>query len=294
MDDGSFELDGVLAFGERGEIIVEKFTPGAAADRSQTFLNPRGDNAWFGRDRKTPGTWTWSLSINRTNEAEALETLARIEEAWDNEDIRLTPGAQSILRYRVAGRVRRIYGRARRCEPVIDVRRLVGVIPVEVDFERVDTLHYDDVEQSVTLTTVPVEAGGLTEEGLVDPLTSLDSPSVTRAGQITVAGPSATWAVVTFEGATGASDLRIVVDEEWAVGIDGPVSYDERIVVDARPWIRAATVEGGGSASGRLAPATRMELMRLTPGQHEIRFEGSDPTGTASATVAWRPASKSL
>ncbi len=293
--DQGFELDRILTFGERGNILVESFTPGATTVESQVGLNPRGDNRWFGRDRRRPGTWAWSLGVNRQDEVGAYETLAQIQEAWDNEDIRLTPGAVSTLRYRVAGRTRQIYGRARRCEPAPpDIRRFSGYMAVEVDFERVDPLHYDDVESTAVLSIVAAESSGLTEASLKDPLTSLVSPSVQRAGQIFVGGTAATWAVVRIKGATGASNLRVIVDEKWSVGIVGPIASDEVITVDGRPWVRSATSSLGGSASGRLVPTTRLDAMRLTPGPHEIRIEGLDPTGTATATVAWRGASKSL
>ena len=290
-----FELDSILRFSERGQILVESFTPGAATVESQVGLNPRGDNKWFGRDRRRPGTWAWSLGVNRQDEVGAYETLAQIQEAWDPEEIRLTPGAVSTIRYHLAGRTRRIYGRPRRCEPAPpDIRRFAGYMAVEVDFERVDPLHYDDLEQSAILSIVAAQSAGLTEATLKDPLTSLVSPAVRRVGQIVVGGTADTWATVHIKGATGASDLKVIVDEKWSVGIIGPIPFDEIITVDGRPWVRSATSSLGGSASGRLVPSTRLEAMRLTPGPHEIRIEGLDPTGTATATVAWRNASKSL
>lgn len=292
--DKSFELGG-LEFGDdhRHEVVVTKFTPGSPSNRSQTVENPRADSRWFGRDRKTPGTWGFSMFVNRADEVEALDTLAALKEVWDAEDVRLTPGVVMPLRYTLAGRTRRVYGRPVRCEEVVDVRMWQGFLGVEADFELADTLHYADEETSTTLNIVPATTGGLVAP-LVEPLRTLSSPEVSRQGQIVVGGNTATWAKVLISGASGATGLRVVVDETWSVGISGTVGHDETITFDGHPWARTILSSNGGSASGRAHPATRLERMRLAPGPHEIRFEGTDPTGTASATVVWRDASRSL
>lgn len=292
--DQGFELQG-FEFGNDStmDVVVEKFEPGSAGLREQQADDPRGDSRWFGREFKTPPTWSWSLFINRDTEANALATLATLQAAWDASTVRTTPGQVVPLTYRLAGRTRRVYGRPGRCAEVYDARLQQGYIAVEADFRRADLLHYDEFAQSVTLSLVPATAGGLVSP-LVSPLTSLASPAVPKTGNITVGGTAPTWATVTFTGADGATDLAVIVDETWQVGLSGPIAYDEQITVDAHPWARTAISSISGNAAGRLSGDTLLSKMQLTPGAHTLRVVGTDPTGTATVTVAWREASRSL
>lgn len=289
-----FELDGVL-FGDTTEVIkVVSFTPASVQWRRTTATMEQGNGQRFGRDYRDPGVWAFGLHIDENTYENAMATLASLQEVWESEEIAETPNAMHVLRYRIAGRTRRVYGRGGRFAPILDVRRISGSIPITADFERVDHLHYDDGEQRVELNLVPATTGGL-KAPLKDPLRSMASPGVQREGLINVAGTSATWAVVEFTGATGASDLSVTIDSEWTVGMKGPIANGETITIDGHPWARTViTSLGGGSASSRLVASSRLERMRLTPGPHEIHVNGVDPTGTATIAVAWRNASKAL
>jgi len=286
--DQGFEMLG-QTFGLSGNVLVEDFQPGADSWRTQDADDPQGDARMFGRDLRSAGPWTWSLGVNREDERDALDTLSALGSAWRNTTGTYRPGDVVTLRYNVGGRVRRVYGRPRNFAPTLDVRRRAGYIAVDADFVRVDPLHYNDVENSAVVTQQPASLGGLVTP-LRSPLTTLRN-EVDRAGQIDVGGTAPTWARVIFKGDVINPRLRVA---GWEVGFTETIALNRTVEVDPRPWVRAVKRDGALAPAGRITSKTRMHLMLLPPGRHQIVFTGQSQTGNATATVCWRDASHTL
>lgn len=286
--DQGFELDGVL-FGQSGDILVESFTPGGADKRTQDADAPMGNYRLFGRDFKTPPTWSWSLSTNRADEAGAFESLEAVADVWDREADE-EPSGVTALRYRVNGRTRRIYGRPGRfLASSLDVRRLQGYIPIDCDFRAADTRHYEDVESAVVLSMEPSHVGGLVSP-LMSPLVSLDA-SDSQAGQVVIGGTMPTPLVIEITGQ--ATRPWVEVDGLFRLDLDGTIADGDTVTLDARPWKLSATTAAGASVAGILLGKRVSELV-LPPGSYQIRYGATASTGGSSATVRWRPAFKTL
>ncbi|QUC01226.1 hypothetical protein [Cellulosimicrobium cellulans] len=284
----AFEVAGV-GFGTRpGDLVlVRSFEPGTQDLENQDAANPVGDGVLVGRDRARATTWSWELFTNERDEPSARAAVAPLAAAWRSATA-LPPGELMTLRYFVAGRWRRVYGRPRRWAPPVSGPALAaGRADVVCDFRVTDPLHYDDDEQTVTLQIVPPTTGGLLAP-LVAPLSTARS-SAPAARFITVRGDAPAPVRVTFHGPVKDPWVR---GTGWEVGLVGSIAYDGRVVVDTRTTtvLRA----DGASVAGMLSRRTRLAELRLAPGPHELTFGGIDPTGTAAATVAWRDAHYSL
>ena len=291
LQDHQFELLGV-PFGIDCEVTVEDegFNPGTATWRVQDSELPLEDGMQFGLDRLSPPVWTWNLSTDRASEAEALASLERLATAWRADAVRGTPGAVTPLRYRLAGRDRRVYGRPRRWASPLSNRILDGYIPITADFATVDGVFYDDNEQTFNIGTVPATTGGFTFP-LTFPMSTIRSGGF-RQSNFRVGGSFPTWLVVEITGEI--ADPYIVIDQNQRIGLNGQLSADTPITLDGRPWVRAALRPDGSSASGMLNRTTRLANLKVAPGSHEVTFGGIDPSGGAIARLSWRNAYSSI
>lgn len=292
FSDYMFDLDGYV-FGRGQQVILDGedgFSPGVAGVRVQDAEMDREDARAFGRDLFSGPTWSWSLITDRANPEQALATQEALATAWRAEDVRSTPGAVSVLRYGVGGRLRRVYGRPRRFAGTPNNRILSGVIPMTVDFQCADHLTYDD-----TQTTLTVKASASTNGGFVTPLitpvTTLQR-SGSREGTGVVGGSAPTWAVVTFIGPS--SNPRLELENGWVVGLNASIAAGVSVVLNPRPWARTVLRGGTASMAGSLTRDTRLAQMLLRPGGVSFTYSAEDPTGTSRATVAWRNATYAL
>lgn len=292
LQDYQFEVDG-FAFGlGLGTFTDEEgFDPAGGDWRTQDGVVAHGDGATFGRDYLEPGSWAWELGIDKTSDATALEEMARLAKAW-RVTRTLKPGEAVPLRYRLAGRTRRIYGRPRRLAPALDNRFMLGYAAYVADFKRADDLHYDDEEQSAS--TVPgavSSAGGLTAP-LKSPLRSTRSLASERAGSILVGGDADTWAIVTITGP--ASGVVVECPGRWRVELARPLIATDTVVIDPRPWVRTVVLNGSVGIAGSLGRGTHLADMTLAPGPTHFTFSAETSQAGATATVSWRNASHSL
>lgn len=289
--DQGFELNGVLfGNGMYDTVIVEDFQPGGFSWRTQDVANPSEDGKRHGRDYLDPSPWSFSLGVNRDNEAQALSTLSQLSNAWDNEGVRAQSGVPDVLRYRINKRTRRVYGRGRNFAPNLDVRRLFGYIGVEATFDRIDALHYGDVEESTTLSLGASGGSGFTTP-VITPLTTLN-PTTSREGSINVLGDMPAWPVITFVGPVVRPSLALV--DGWTLALDGDILAGDTVKIDTRPWHRTVLRNNTYNASGMLSRKTHLPTLTLPSGLRRLVFRGEDVTGTSRATVSWRPAYKSL
>lgn len=286
--DYGFTLEGV-DFGIGEDITVESFDPGAAEWRVQDAENPVRDGLMFGVDYLGAPTWAFNLSTDGTDAASALEMLAPLAAVWRGGTVRTRPGEVSALIYKVAGRLRRVYGRPRRWAAPPTNRILSGYIPIVADFATVDALHYNEAEQSSVVDIVPGSTGGFTTP-LIAPISTHAGGQ--REGFIDVEGDMPTWPVIRIDGPI--STPFVAISGKWEVRLNMTIPEDDFVEIDARPWAMSVLRSGVSNAAGFLAPTSRMNEMKLPVGQQEIVFGGVDSTGTARCTITWRPAWNTL
>lgn len=262
------------------------FDPGSADWLVQDQDDPFTGATRMGRDVRKGPTWTWSLHVNRHSEEDALESLSDLAEAWSFDD--RDGGDVAAIRYRVGGRVRRVYGRPRRFAAPPNNAILSGMIPVTADFKLVDPNHYDDSPESVTVGTTYTSEGGF-----IFPVTFpvLTLPGGYTAGQAQVSGRRKTWPIIRVNGPVVNPEILAT---NWTLKMTANIGEGHYIEIDTRPWKRTVTVDGTSFVPGALSPQTRLRDLFLEPGPQSFGMRGISGTGTASATISWYPAYSSL
>lgn len=279
LRDGDFDLNGYVIGGDKSRpVYVVGLDTGVADPRTEDSDEPYGDARVFGQDRLKPPTWTFEFRIGERSAAAALPVLEQIAHAWRSAP--RGPGEESVLRYMVGGRVRRIYGRPRRFSS--DPRLLFshGRVVAAGQFDATDAVHYDDQERSLTVSLVPGSTGGLVSP-LISPLTTVAGGK--RQGIVQVEGTAPAPLLVTFKGPIsnpGAASTG------WSLQLLTTLAHDQSVTVDTR---RGTVLRNdGASLAGALTRDTFLSDVRLMPGSREIVFTGNDPTATATCTVVWR------
>lgn len=282
LRDGDFDLNGYVIGGDKSRPVYSVgLDTGVADHRDQDELNPHGDDRYFGDDQLSGPTWTLELRTGRNvTPRTALSSLGAVMRAW-----RSAPrgaGEESVLRYMAAGRVRRVYGRPRNFTFDPNLVYSHGYLAAAAQFVTADTLHYDDTEDRLTVGLIPGNAGGLVSP-LVSPLTTVAGGQ--RQGQVRIDGDAPAPLVITIQGPVTNPKVS---STGWQVGLTGSLAYDQSVTIDTRR--RTVLRNDGADLSGWLTRATFLPEARLRPGNREIIFAGTDATGTATCTVAWRPA----
>lgn len=295
LEDHQFELvltedepDGV-PFGLKLPIhcTSDGFDPGVSEWITQDRDNGLNGATLLGRDVLAGSTFTWSLFVNGTDQEDAAAKLAPLAGAWSNRKIR-QPGVVSILRYRWAGRTRRVYGRPRRWSNALDNRVLSGMIPITCDFKRVSPLFFGDEPEVDILDMVVTSAGGIVYP-VVYPVTSL--PSGSNEGEAFVGGDEDTYPIIRFSGPITNPEL---VTDAWRLKLNTTILENDWIEIDTRPWVMTVKRKSGASVAGVLDPRTRMSEIILTPGHQGFALYGDSATGTATCTIKRYPAYASI
>jgi hypothetical protein len=283
-------------FGEGEAVNVAKFTPGGSSVRVQDVPGGTADNVWFGVDYHTPGAWTWDLFTDAgTDPGLALSWVDVLDQVW-NDPVRLTPNGALPLRYCVAGRIRRVYGRPRRWTPIHDMVHH-GKVKITCDFQlSEDETYYDDVEQSATVGFAPaVISGTYWKFPITFPL-AVQTPGAIRSEQITIGGTQSTWVIPTFHGPVSNPwvqfDLSTGGSFRWA--LNGTLSAGTSMTLSGRPWDTGVLAGDGTYHPEMLDPRARLSQLRLKPGTYSVSFGGLDVTSTATVSVRWRNAYRSL
>lgn len=263
------------------------FDPGSNDWLIQDQDDPFSGATRMGRDVRTGSTFTWSLHVNTTAEDEALDALDALADAWAPEG--LGSAEVMVLRYRVAGRSRRVYGRPRRFAYTPDNRILGGMIPVTADFKRVDPLFYDDSPESITLGLAYASAGGF-----IFPVTFpvMTLPGGFHPGEAYVSGRRRTWPIIRLDGPLTAPQVQTA---DWTLDMPNlTLNEGHYVEIDTRPWKRTIMLDGTSSIPGAVSVKTRLRDLSLAPGHQSFGFRGISGTGTGSATISWYPAYPSL
>ncbi|WP_159795639.1 phage distal tail protein [Puerhibacterium puerhi] len=240
----------------------------------------------FGRDTAIPPVWRLRFrSLVPGGEAGAQDAVARLVQAWRTANT-ASPGTDVPLRYYIAGRWRRVWGRPRRLTvPTADPLVTRGRAEVTAEFQLTEAIHFDDTSQSAQVFGIPPSTGGIVAP-LVSPLTTTKTSDIAYRF-ITVGGDIPAPIKVTFTGHATNPWARI---GGKMVRLNGSIAAGQSVTVDSR----AMTVlrNDGASVAGMLNRTTRLADLRLAPGTHEIQFGGG--SGEASVTVAWSDAWRTL
>lgn len=291
LEEGTFSLDGYKFGGASDAVVVVPggFDPGTTSWRTQDAENPLGDAMRFGRDRLTPPAWGFTLMTNKDTSTEALDALEVMQAKWIADSVRATPGAVQTLRYNLGGRTRRVYGRSRRFSPLINPLTFQGVSGALADFQKADSLHYDDTEYVTSISILAGRATGI-KSPLFGPLT-------------TVAGGEQIDTIQEVGGTAPAPFVAVIRGPITNPYIQGPgfylklnltLAYDQQAIIDTRPFAQTVFRNDGASLGGALSRTSRLTTARLNPGSASIKFGGTDATGTARCDFSWRPTFYSL
>lgn len=280
-----------VGFGIGLDISVDDggFDPGANEWGVQDTVSPTRGHTQFGRDYLTGPTWAWSLHTNRSDVPEAVESLGVLSTAWRGWEIIDTPGAVLPIRYRLADRVRRVYGRPRRFSAPPSNRIISGLVPITCDFKCVDAFTYDDEESSVSLSAnVSQKSTGFTFP-VIFPTTT--APPESREGRAFIGGDAPAYPVIRIDGPISKPFLST---DDWRLDLDISLAAGEYAVVDTRPWKLTALKNGTQSVAGKLGRRQWLGDMKLRPGNRSLSFGGSSSTGGATCTVSWRNTHNSI
>ena len=294
LDDHQFELlpsetaDSGVAFGIGLGVScnADGFDPGSADWLIQDQDDPFSGVTRMGRDVQKGPTWTWALHVNKEDEEGGLDALSDLAEAWTPED--LDSGDVLVMRYKVAGRVRRVYGRPRRFAAPPDNRILSGMIPVTADFKLIDPHYFDDSPESITVGTTYTSDGGF-----IFPVTFpvLTLPGGFQTGAAYVSGRRKTWPIIRVNGPIVNPEIQA---NNWTLKMTANIGEGHYIEIDTRPWKRTVLVDGSQYVPGAINPQVRLRDLFLEPGEQSFGMRGNSGTGTATATISWYPAYASL
>jgi hypothetical protein len=283
-------LDGV-GFGIGLDVSMDDdgWDTGDAEWITQDSINQVRGTRNFGRDALSGPTHTFALHVDQTDVVTAVDALETLRTAWMAKDIIEAPGRMSIIRYKLAGRTRRFYGRPRKWAAPPSNRILGGYVPITCTFDTTDHLFYDDTAESVTIPFVPTSEGGW-RFPVRFPAQTL--PPGQREGSIHVGGKVPTYPIIRFNGPITNPYLQL--GTQWKVSLNMTIASGSWVEIDTRPWRLSILRNGLYSEAGKLSRRTWLKDIILKPGPQELAFGGTSAEGTATATVSWRSAYASI
>lgn len=219
--------------------------------------------------------------------APAMDAYSLLSGAWNAPVIRLADGAVQCLRafYPGSSVVRRCYGRGRKIMPVYG-QVFQGVVPFTAQFQASDNTWYSDVLYSLNLTQRPSYKGTIAPP--LTPPYQLAAANNFQQNSIQNTGSLPTWPVITFTGPCSYPGLTYV-NTPVVIGYNGILGGSDTLVIDTRPWVRSAMLNGSTSVAGQLT-GNPMITLQVQPGATVVHFTGQDYTGTAGCVISWRNA----
>jgi hypothetical protein len=263
--------------------------PGESEWQIQDSINQVRGTRNFGRDSLVGPTHTWAAHVDQEDVPTAVAALETLRTAWMAKDIVGIPGRMAIVRYRLADRVRRFYGRPRKWAAPPSNRILSGYVPITMTFDTADALFYDDTADSATIPFAPVSEGGF-----IFPTTfpAETLPPGQREGAILVGGTIPTYPVIRFNGPVNNPSLQC--GSQWKLQLNMNILSGDYVEIDTRPWKLTVLRNGLYSEAGKLSRRTWLKDLVLKPGPQELTFLGSSAEGSSSCTITWRSAYASI
>jgi hypothetical protein len=279
-------IDPWMPFGYGQTVVVSAFDPGSAESRNQDIVSPVADVRHFGTDLKTPPTWSFELYTDVSDPTQALTWAANFEAVWDQEATRTIPGMVLPLRYALAGRLRRVYGRPRNFA-LIPSHLRTGRVDMLGDFVLAENTYYDDAQQSIRVGLRP---STVQRSGFTFPITfpmSTTPASIPRQETMTIGGTRPTWVDVTFYG-PAVDPYVLIGDKRW--GLSGSLAGGRSVRMSGIPWQQGLLRDDGAWVPGMLDPRARLSQLRFKPGSYTVTFGANAVSSDAHADVAWRNA----
>lgn len=283
-----YELDGDFVFGANTPWVVTNLDYGVPDVESNDTPAPRSDGVLFGRDFMRGPQFIFDVAVIPDypvygNGIEATDAWGVFKSKWRSSKVRAAPGAVSMLRMCRNGRVRRVYGRTRKVAATPEYEAN-GWWFGTAQWQCGDDYFYSDEERTNTVAIVPPEAGGY----LVppdDPWSSIGTSY--EPGVIHVEGTDPAWMTFMIRGPIQRPVIEVV--GHWAIGLNLILHPGEWVGIDSRPWQRGVRTSAGIDISGALLPGSPvLSAVKLDPGAYEVVLRGTDETGTATMTAAWR------
>lgn len=275
----------VFGIGAAVSINDGGFDPGESNWFTQDGENTRRGVVGFGRDVPGAKNWIWSSHVDQLDLDSAVAVLEEMESAWTPSLLVRNPGAVTALRYRLAGRDRRVFGRPRRFAAPPTNLIDGGYIDLTHEFQTVDAYTYDDLESSMEiLYASSVEGGGFV---LPTPMPITTQPSLGNgSSQISIGGTKPAYPIIRFNGPW---INPVMHTDNWTLRWNGSIPAGGWVEIDARPWVLTVTNQDGASAVAGLDRRVWLEDLWFAPkSQPQISLEGVATSGGASATVRWR------
>lgn len=260
------------------------FDPGEAEALVQDSQNTRRGVVGFGRDKVGAKTWVWESHTDMQDVEGAVSVLEDMSAAWQPYEAE-QPGWVTAVRYRLAGRTRRVFGRPRRYAAPPTNLIMSGFVPVTHDFQCVDSYTYDDEESSALIPYSSSAEGGGFSFPAAFPITTEPSEG-NGAQQISVGGNARAYPIVRFNGPW----TNPTIDTgEWTLRWKGTVPTGGWVEIDTRPWKLTVLDQSGASVVGGLDRRTWLEDAWFAPGSKPMLIlGGSASSGSATANVRWR------
>lgn len=288
----SAEAESGVVFGVGAAVSVneEGFDPGDIDWLTQDSQNTRRGVRAFGRDVLGAGTWAWESHVDQEDVETAVDALEELASAWRPVLLAQEPGAFTALRYRLAGRTRRVFGRPRRWSAPPSNRILNGYVDITHEFDLIDSFIYDDQEQSETILYVSGAEGGGFVLPATMPITTLPSEGV-GSGQITIGGRARVYPIIRFNGPW---TNPILTTDDWSLAWTGEIGAGEWVEIDTRPWVLTVLREDGSWAEGLGRSSWLEDCWFPAQSSPQISLSGVATGGGASATIRWRNAWNSI
>lgn len=278
-----------VTVGEPGrDLVLSEIDVALGNVRHGDVALPIGHGSRPGADFLEAGTITLTLrsAYGIRDRAAADRVTSSFLRAW-RASLAAAPGELTPLLLEADGRARLVYGRAGRLSPPTpgSVLKRQGLVEIVAEFRVLDPLAYDITGTGATLSVIPRSLGGI-----IAPITTPVTTTMTSGVEyrmLTVEGDAPAPLRVTFHGP--ARDPKVTIGGV-EVGVVGEIAYDENIVIDGRTRTVHLDDPGKTPAGHRLSRTSRLDLLHVEPGTHEISFTATDRTGTARATVEATPA----
>jgi hypothetical protein len=280
-----------LVFGTGTSVLVAvtEVDTGSPAVQDQPVVGH--DGMLFGVDT-LPGmivTQTGQAWVPNQGNA-AQDAYGALSGKWNDPAVRLANGSMQVLRafYPGSAVVRRCFGRGRKIVPAMGLVH-TGLVPFTAQFQAADNTWYSDTQFSLNLTQVPSFSGGLTPP--MTPPYQLAATTNFQANTVLNNGPMPTWPIVSFTGPVSFPGITYV-NTPVTIGYNGSLKSSDTLVIDTRPWVRTALLNGKSVAG--LLTGDPMIGLQLQPGGTLTHFTGQDFTGTSTCVIRWRNAQLSI
>lgn len=281
LADREWEIRG-LPLGRSRDTWVESVDIGEVEVRDHDEDNPVGNTRLFGRNHLSGPTLTFSFWASGAGESGALSALAALRRAWAAPQ---APGELVVLKYRVGGRTRRVYGQPRKFKPEPNVTLQSGHVRAQGEFVTKDPFFYDDdLSTSGRLTLIHSSTGGVR---LPQRLPYRSIPSGERQGIVRLGGDAPSTTELTVHGPV--SDPVVTLGGH-AFRFTGTLLWDQSVTLDGR----SMEISYHGGANLYLSRKSYLSNLTLPPGESEIVYEGKDQSGTSWAEATWRDAHQSF